>query len=33
MKKILFSAVSLDVGGIETALVTLMNYLAQKNKY
>ncbi len=27
MKKILFSAYSLDVGGIETALVTLLNYL------
>ncbi len=32
MKKLLFSAVSLDVGGIETALVTLLNYLA-KQKY
>lgn len=30
MKKILFSAYSLDVGGIETALVTLINYLAPK---
>ena len=29
MKNILFSAVTLDVGGIETALVTLINYLAQ----
>ena len=28
MKKILFAAVTLDVGGIETALVTLLNYLA-----
>lgn len=28
MKKILFSAVSLDMGGIETALVALINYLA-----
>lgn len=28
MKKILFSAYSLDVGGIETALVTLLNELA-----
>ena len=32
MKKLLFSAVTLDVGGIETALVRLLNYLAdQKN--
>ena len=30
MKKILFSAVTLDVGGIETALVTLLNYLAEE---
>lgn len=30
MKKLLFSAVSLDVGGIETALVTLLNYLANE---
>ena len=30
MKKLLFSAVTLDVGGIETALVTLLNYLAQE---
>ncbi len=29
MKNILFSAVTLDVGGIETALVTLINYLTQ----
>ena len=29
MKKILFSAVSLDIGGIEKALVTLLNYLAE----
>ena len=29
MKKILFSAYSLDVGGIETALVTLLKYLAK----
>lgn len=29
-KKLLFSAYSLDVGGIETALVSLINYLAQK---
>lgn len=33
MKKLLFAAVSLDVGGIETALVTLLNYLAKKKKY
>lgn len=32
-KKILFSAYSLDVGGIETALVTLMNYLAKTERY
>lgn len=31
MKKILFSAYSLDIGGIETALVTLINELAKKN--
>jgi len=30
MKKLLFSAYSLDVGGIETALVTLLNELAKK---
>lgn len=30
MKKLLFSAVSLEVGGIETALVTLLNYLASQ---
>lgn len=30
MKKILFSAVDLNVGGIETALVTLLNYLANE---
>lgn len=29
MKKLLFAAVTLDVGGIETALVTLINYLAE----
>lgn len=33
MKKILFSAYSLDIGGIETALVTLLNYLIKQNKY
>lgn len=32
MKKLLFSAVSLDVGGIETALVTLLNYLASQKE-
>lgn len=33
MKKILFAAYSLDIGGIETALVTLINELAKTNKY
>lgn len=38
MKKLLFSAATLDIGGIETALVTLLNYLAKQkenneNKY
>ena len=33
MKKILFTACSLDIGGIETALVTLLNYLANTKKY
>lgn len=33
MKKLLFAAVNLDVGGIETALVTLLNYLAKQNQY
>ena len=32
MKKLVFSAVSLDVGGIETALVTLLNYLAKQKE-
>ncbi len=32
-KKIFFSAYSLEIGGIETALVNLLNYLAKKNKY
>ena len=32
MKKLLFSAVTLDVGGIETALVTLLNYLVREKK-
>ena len=30
MKKILFSAYSLEIGGIETALVTLLNSLINK---
>ena len=30
MKKILFSAYNLDLGGIETALITLLNFLAEK---
>lgn len=29
-KKILFSAYSLDLGGIETALISLINHLAEK---
>lgn len=36
MKKLLFAAVNLDVGGIETALITLLNYLSklkEGNKY
>ena len=32
-KKILFSAYSMEVGGIETALVNLLNYLADTDKY
>lgn len=32
MKKLLFAAVTLDVGGIETALVTLLNYLAEEKE-
>lgn len=32
-KKILFAAYSLDIGGIETALVTLINELSKTNKY
>ena len=32
MKKILFSAVSLEVGGLETALVTLLNHLANEKE-
>lgn len=31
MKKLLFSAVNMDVGGIETALLTLLNYLVTKD--
>lgn len=33
MKKILFAAYSLDIGGIEKALVTLINYLVKENEY
>ena len=33
MKKLLFAAVTLDLGGIETALVTLLNELAKNNNY
>ena len=33
MKKLFFAAHSLDLGGIETALVTLLNYLANENEY
>lgn len=33
MKKILFAGNSLDIGGIETALVTLLNYLIKKEEY
>ena len=33
MKKILFAAYSLDIGGIETALLTLINHLEKKEKY
>ena len=32
-KKILFAAYSLDIGGIETALVTLINELVKSDKY
>ncbi len=31
MKKVLFSAYNLDIGGIETSLVTLLNYLSKKD--
>lgn len=30
MKKILFAAYNLDLGGIETSLVTLTNFLLEK---
>ncbi len=33
MKKILFTAYSLEVGGIEKALMTLLNYLSSQEKY
>lgn len=33
MKKILFAAHSLEIGGIEKALVTLLNYLSDQNGY
>ena len=33
MKKLFFSAYNLDLGGIETALVTLLNELAKDDKY
>lgn len=32
-KKILFAAYSLDVGGIETALITLINHLSKTERY
>ena len=32
MKKILFSAYSMDVGGIETALITLLKNIKDKYK-
>lgn len=32
-KNILFSAYSLEIGGIETALVTLLNYLSKTGLY
>lgn len=32
-KSILFSAYSLEIGGIETALISLLNYLEKTNKY
>ena len=31
MKKILFAAYSLDYGGVETALITLLNYLSKED--
>ena len=33
MKKILFTTYSLEIGGIEKALITLLNYLASQEKY
>lgn len=33
MKKLLFAACSLELGGIEKSLVTLLNYLSKENKY
>ena len=33
MKKLFFAAHSLDLGGIETALVTLLNRLAEEKDY
>ena len=33
MKKILFTAYSLEIGGIEKALITLLNYLGSQKKY
>lgn len=33
MKNILFAARTLDIGGIETSLVTLLNYLARDDEY
>ena len=32
MEKLLFSAVSLDIGGIENALVNLLNYFISGEK-
>ena len=33
MKKLFFAAYNLDLGGIETALVTLLNKLSEKNEF
>lgn len=30
MKKLLFAAYDMNIGGIETSLLTLLNYLADK---